>query len=156
MKILFLDYDGVLNKISEKYSTPVIVIDEVMTMAEPELVYRLNLIVDRADVEIVLSSSWRHAPDWRIAMRNSGIVHKILDRTPRYCSWKKYGLSCEMDLVRGHNIQDWLDEHPEVEKYAIVDDASDFLDSQKPNLFETDPAEGLTQEVADSIEAHLS
>lgn len=124
-------------------------------MAEPELVYRLNLIVDRTDAEIVLSSSWRHQPDWREALKASGVFKPLLDRTPRRSDHKKYGIG-HNQLCRGHNIQDWLDDHPEVERYVILDDSSDMLASQLPNFFRTKTTEGLTQEIADAVERHLS
>lgn len=157
MKVLFLDYDGVLNRIHpmQGNSTPILMVGEIMTMAEPELVYRLNLIVDRTECEIVLSSSWRHQPDWKEAMKASGIFKPLLDRTPRYSNHKKYGIT-ESELCRGHNIQDWLDEHPDVMKYAILDDSSDMLLSQQPNFFKTLTHVGLSQEIADAVEKHLS
>lgn len=155
MKVLFLDYDGVINYFTEHYSTPVKMVGDILTMAEPELVYRVNLIQDRTGCEIVLSSSWRHQPDWREAMKASGIFKPLLDRTPRYSSATKYGIESDM-LCRGHNIQDWLDEHPEVTRYAILDDSSDMLASQLPNFFRTDVTKGLTQEIADAVEKHLA
>lgn len=155
MKVIFLDYDGVINRIdSPRYATPVKMVGEIMTMAEPELVYRLNLLVDRTGAEIVLSSSWRHQHDWREALAASGLVKPLLDRTPRYSSPTKYGIN-EIDLCRGHNIQDWLDEHPEVTRYAIIDDSADILPSQMASFFKTETAIGLTQEIADRIERHL-
>lgn len=155
MKILFLDYDGVINKLGQGYSTLTRQMGSSLIMSEPELVYRVNLIVDRTGCEIVLSSSWRHMPDWREALRLSGIVKPLLDRTPLRSDHKKHGCSYE-DLCRGHNIQDWLDEHPEVTRYAILDDSSDMLASQLPNFFRTDTAQGLTQEIADAVQSHLS
>jgi hypothetical protein len=148
MKILFLDYDGVINMFNRdtRYSTPTKDIEGVMTQAEPELVYRVNLIVERTGCEIVLSSSWRHWPDWRDALRLSGIVKPILDCTP----------TAMLLTSRGMEIQHWLIQHPEVERYAIVDDDSDMLKSQLPNFFKTDVRYGLTQEIADAIEQHLS
>lgn len=155
MRVIFLDYDGVLNRIDPPhYKTPETMVGEIMTMAEPELISRLNLLVERTGTEIVLSSSWRHMPDWREAMKASGIVKPLLDRTPRYSDHKKYGIH-HIDLCRGHNIQDWLDAHPEVTRYAIIDDSSDMLASQMPNYFQTRTAEGLTQEIAEAIERHL-
>lgn len=151
--VLFIDIDGVLNRSSKIYATPVVMVGDIMTMADPELVYRLNLLVDRTGAESVLSSSWRHAPDWRETMRASGIVKEFLDRTPRYSSCKKYGIQKD-ELCRGHNIQDWLDAH-KVERYAILDDAADMLASQLPNFFRTNMAHGLTQEIADAVEKHL-
>jgi len=149
VKVLFLDVDGIINK----EGTPVKMVGEIMTIADPEIVYRLNLLIDRTGAEIVLSSSWRHAPTWKEAMKASGIVKPLLDRTPRYSSWKKYKIH-EDELCRGHNIQDWLDEH-EIEKYAIVDDSADMLEHQLPNFFKTKTGEGMTQEIADEIEKHL-
>ncbi len=147
MKVLFLDYDGVINKISPEYSTPTRTFGNIMTMAEPELVYRLNLIVDRTDCEIVLSSSWRHMTDWEEAMKLSGVFKKILDATP---------LRSTLGGSRGHHIKEWLMTRPEVTKYAILDDDADMLEEQQPNFFKTDAATGLTQEIADAVEKHLS
>lgn len=155
MKVIFLDYDGVINRInSPNYATPVVMVGDIMTMAEPELVYRLNILVDRTGAEIVLSSSWRHSPTWREDLRASGVVKPLLDRTPRYSDHKKYGIE-HCDLCRGHNIQDWLDEHSEVERYAILDDSGDMLPSQLHSFFKTDTAHGLTQDIADAVCNHL-
>lgn len=154
--ILFLDYDGVLNRIHPDGSgTPTRIVDGILTMTEPELVYRLNLLVDRTGAEIVLSSSWRHMPDWREAMKASGIVKPLLDRTPRHSDHKKYSIE-HHELCRGHNIQDWLDDHPDVERYAILDDSADMLPHQLRNFFKTETAQGLTKEIADAVERHLS
>ncbi len=156
MKVIFLDYDGVINRIDPpRYHTPTRMVGEIMTMAEPELVYRLNLIVDRTGAEIVLSSSWRHFPDWREALKASGVVKPLLDRTPRRADHRKYGVA-EDELCRGHAIQDWLDEHPDVTRYAIIDDSADMLPTQFPNFFKTDTADGLTQQIADAVEKHLA
>lgn len=58
-------------------------------------------------------------------------------------------------LERGEQIAEWLAEHPEVTRFAIVDDDSDMgdLDSY---LFKTDFNSGLTAEIADRIIEHLS
>lgn len=145
MKVIFLDYDGVLNRIDIKndHFTPQVTINGVSTQADQELVYRLNVLVDRTGAELVLSSSWRMYPDWRKCMGHSGIVKEFYGKTP------------VLSLNRGGEIQLWLDEHPSVEKYAIIDDNSDMLEFQLPNFFKTDMASGLTQEIADAIEKHL-
>ena len=157
-KIIFIDVDGVLNRICEGgISTPIKMVGDIMTMADPELVYRLNLIVDRTGAEMVLSSSWRHLKNWRATMKASGIVKSFLDRTDTQTK-KHGGFSMEggeYRRVRGNVIQAWLNEHP-VERYAIIDDDDDMLASQFPNFFKTDPAFGLTQEIADRIEKHFT
>lgn len=155
MKVIFLDYDGVLNIIDPpRHISKHKGIDGVLVMAEEELVRRLNLIVDRTGAELVLSSSWRHLKEWEKCMRLSGIFKKFIGTTPRHVDHKKFGVGHD-SLVRGHNIQEWLDEHPEVEDYVILDDSADFLPHQESHLFRTKTAEGLTQEVADKVEAYL-
>ena len=47
--------------------------------------------------------------------------------------------------LRGEEIQRWLDAHPGIEQYVIVDDDSDMLDSQKEHFVNTDPEHGLTE-----------
>lgn len=146
IKVIFLDYDGVLNRTEPP--TPTAMVNGIMTMADLEMVYRLNLIVDRTGAEIVLSSSWRHMPNWREAMKASGIVKDILDRTTVTAKHEGEGR-------RGKKIALWLAEHPEVERYAIIDDYADMQPEQLPNFFHTDHRKGLTQDIADAVEKHL-
>jgi hypothetical protein len=141
-KVLFLDIDGVLND----NKTPIrFDVKNIPLHMDPVLVYRLNLIVDRVDCSLVLSSSWRIDKNWRQIMRANGIFGEFLDRTP----------DNRLLTSRGREIKQWLDEHPEVTRYAILDDNADMLDSQKPNFFKTSVLHGLTQEIADAVEAHL-
>lgn len=56
---------------------------------------------------------------------------------------------------RGLEIADWLREHPEVTKYAIIDDDNDFLPDQRPNLFRTHWQSGLQDEHVDKIVEHF-
>ena len=49
--------------------------------------------------------------------------------------------------MKVNEIKQWLDEHPEVEKYACIDDNTDFHKDQK--LFKTQFfGKGLTPEIA--------
>ena len=48
---------------------------------------------------------------------------------------------------RGKEIKKWLDEHPKVGRYVILDDDSfDILPEQKPFLIQTDWAAGIEDE----------
>jgi hypothetical protein len=49
-----------------------------------------------------------------------------------------------MSSVRGLEIQDWLDNHPGVTDFVILDDSSDMAHLM-PKLIQTDDATGLTQ-----------
>lgn len=87
------------------------------------------------------------------ALRATGVVKPLLDRTPSI-HYIGEGEN-ERRAVRGDEIQAWLDAHPEVTKYAILDDDCDMLPSQLHSFFRTDVAQGLTQEIADRVEQHL-
>ena len=104
--------------------------------------------------EVVLSSSWRHYPDAVKIVSDSVVplLGKTGDhkwdgkiRTARGREWPHE--------LRGDEINDWLAEHPEVEKYAILDDDGDFYDDQP--LFQTTFKEGLTDEIAEKVIVHL-
>jgi len=148
MRILFLDMDGVMNNAKSSH------LPDQFFPIEPYAVLLLDRIIQATGCKIVLSSSWRHMPDWREILKKRMPSIEILDRTPRYSSSSKYGVD-ERDLCRGHNIQDWLDEHPEVERYAIVDDSADMLSEHQRHFFKTSWHEGLTEELANSIIADL-
>ena len=137
-KILFLDVDGVANSRDTFTKDPndYFPLDKYMCF----LIGKIKL---DTGCEVVLSSSWRLHPD-SLEVVEKKIV-PIFDITP------------DLDEgIRGDEIQEWLDEHPEVEKYAILDDDGDMLDEQMDNFFETDFETGLTKEIADAVTKHLN
>lgn len=55
------------------------------------------------------------------------------------------GITKNHRTLRGSEIKEFLDEHPEITEYAIVDDDSDMLPSQKvKNFFHIDSYYGLS------------
>ena len=151
MKVIFLDIDGVLN--SEKFwedqtqsfrYTAALkqgkTKDQVRVIAniDPDTVAWVNYIVAMTNAEIVISSTWRS--DWNIPylLRYAGIVKPIYGITP-----------FSKDRHRGTEIKEWLDDHPEVTHYVIIDDDSDMLNEQLNNFVQTGWEEGLNEECAD-------
>lgn len=144
MKVIFLDVDGVLNN----QNTPIRWEDKTLLMNDPTCVFFLNRLVDRTGAELVLSSSWRHDPNWRQNLKDNGVIKDFLDRTPT----KNVG----NETQRGLQINAWLSEHPEVKKFAIIDDNNWMLPDQLASFFKTSWLHGLTEEIADNIERHLA
>lgn len=135
MKVLFLDVDGVLNsRNSTDFRNNLWPVDNYMVF----LVGKIQLDTDCA---IVISSSWRHHPEGMRLMREKFL--NVIDKTPSLG-------------VRGDEIQAWLDAHPDVTTYAILDDDSDMTDEQLPNFFQTTFDDGLTEEIALAVTKHLS
>lgn len=136
MKVLFLDIDGVVNK-RENFNPAgnpgPYPIDRYCAF----LVGKIQL---ETDCVVVLSSSWRHHPDGVKAVEKS--IVKLLDITP-------YRIG-----KRGTEVRAWLKLHPEVERYAILDDDSDFFKNQP--LFKTTFETGLTDEIAAKVIDHLN
>jgi hypothetical protein len=130
MKVLFLDIDGVLNsaKTCCAFGGYPFTMDHIgaFDQAAIRLIQRL---CDQG-VQVVLSSSWRNDKDWETY--GPGLGLPIIDRTPSSMG------------PRGSEIKQWLDAHPEVEQYAIVDDDRDMLAEQLPRFVKTNGEEGLT------------
>lgn len=141
MKILFLDVDGVLNSEDTFFRTKGE--RESLFVIDPHMALLVARIVEATGCQIVLSSSWRNHPDGVAVVERR--VWKILDKTCR--SW--YDKGNDHHSMRGEEIQKWLDEHPEVTRYCILDDDSDMLPHQKH--FKTSWKVGLTAEIADNV-----
>lgn len=112
MKVIFLDIDGVLN--SEKFfmekARDIIALDK-------SKINLLKKIVDVTNAKIVLSSTWRmlpsNHPDYKALMsffEEEGL--SVYDKTPSGSNG------------RGSEIQQWLNNHPEVTDFVILDDDS--------------------------------
>lgn len=150
MKVLFLDIDGVVNKqdnFNPAIKNNLYPIDSYCAF----LVGRIQL---QTGCDVVLSSSWRSHPE---GVQNvSERVVRLLDKTG-YHKWDGVirharGRDWPHEL-RGDEINDWLAKHPEVDKYAILDDDSDFYDDQP--LFKTTFKDGLTDEIAEQVIEYL-
>jgi len=132
MRVLFLDIDGVLRTTGH------------IDILEPALILNLKRIVEEAKVEIVLSSDWRKKfIDRQMVIDQLGFFGlKLFDCTSVRLSHR----------IRWCEIQEWLDEHKEVERFVIVDDDEDARIPDNPNtFFFTDWKKGLTKEKADEI-----
>jgi hypothetical protein len=134
-KVIFLDIDGVLNcqRTSNPRYLPYIIDDALLA--------RLRQLVDRTDASVVLSSTWRYDP--------AGIF-----------SAKRYGIPF-IDVIpdlphepRGKEILQWLQEHPEVTRYIVIDDEDDDLD--RLPLFQPSSGMGLTEEIAAGAAEYLN
>ena len=136
MKVIFLDIDGVVNnKRTEKSFGGFMAVDPAMAA----LVQR---IVRNTGCEIVLSSSWRLFQNGRDEVERK--ICKFADITPI------------LHASRGYEIKVWLTLHPEIEQYAILDDAESILPEQRANLFQTTWESGLTEDIALAVEKHLN
>lgn len=154
MKVLFLDIDGVLNSedfYRERHSRGkrrVVDSDEIC----PTLVDNLNSVLREAGCAVVLSSTWRKftpLKDMVDILRSKGCaIQEFAGATPVLDSQMENGLW--HSPRRGSEIQAWLDDHPSVSKFVIVDDDSD-MDHLAPFLVKTQHKTGLTKEKAQEI-----
>jgi hypothetical protein len=155
MKLIFLDFDGVLNsRQSEIYYTQFhpdkkTMEDRLCPIATSNLLYILK---DHPDTKIVVSSTWRRN-------RTEAVLGEILSR---------YGINPEVVIsktpyygpgeVRGLRIQEWFDTHPEVKPthFVIIDDDADmahFLGT--PHFIKTSTKMGLMYQEVQSILAYF-
>lgn len=163
MKVIFLDFDGVLN--SENFAreqhqkgrrklTMQHILGRDLSMAveqiDPEAIKVMNWLVAAADAHVVISSTWRrlwsmqelkevlkfHGADW---------TDRIIDKTPMKMGY----------VPRGTEIKWWLENQEEagriggepVTSFVILDDDSD-MDPFMDRLVNTDPLVGITMDDA--------
>lgn len=165
MDVLFLDIDGVLNsskslKASNKDTPTRAEEDFVVNLLrtyytgypyctlitdllglEPTCIQNLNLILKATDARVVLSSTWRfshHLIGLTKLLEYRGFKGFLFDITP---------INLIGEEVRGREIQAWLDLHPGVDRFIILDDNKDMA-HLKSHLVLTDRSVGLTKKDA--------
>lgn len=138
MKILFLDFDGVLNSHqsetfwhnkrdqqkweNEMYSSWQGSLKEYLALEFcPIAVSNLEELMRRVpELKIVVSSTWRYGEtveSLKVMFEPFKLIsNAIIDVTPNVCP-----------SPRGNEIQAWLDKHPEIDKFVIVDDDRDMV-----------------------------
>jgi HAD domain in Swiss Army Knife RNA repair proteins len=135
MKVIFLDIDGVLT--SDETPNP----RKFPYIIDSRLLDRFRELVKRTEAKVVLSSTWRVDPVGRLAAKFYGVPFD----------------DCCPDMPgspRCEEMQVWLRQHPEVTRYAVLDDDDDCLDELP--LFQPSSKTGLTREIALGIEEYLA
>lgn len=139
MKIIFLDFDGVLNSLwfffhALRKARDHAIITDPDTELDPKAVKYLNDLVAVSGAKVVISSSWRLVyPIGRLiqVLEGAGFKGEVIDVTPFLRGER-----------RGMEIGAWLGEHPEVESFVILDDKSD-MGWLSHRLVQTDAGKGL-------------
>jgi hypothetical protein len=134
MRVIFLDIDGVLNcKGTPNPRKLPYVVDAV-------LLKRLLQLLDRTGAKAVLSSTWRYDPAGLFSAHQSGVP--FIDVVPDMPK-----------QPRRDEILAWLMAHPEIKRFAVIDDEDDELDDLP--LFQPNPATGLTDQIVEGVAAYL-
>jgi hypothetical protein len=138
VRILFLDIDGVLNRIGfhpgESFG--------LRSWIEPELARRLCRVIEATDAAIVLTSDWRRGrelQDLHEELAAAGVACSLLGTTP------------VLGQVRWREIEAWMaGHHVGLESMVIVDDVYD-MGPLAPRFVRTSPLNGLDEDAARSI-----
>jgi Swiss Army Knife RNA repair-like protein len=159
VKVVFLDFDGVLNSVRyhrARYESGSDMHEGrgARPCLDREAVKVLNSITESTNAVVVVTSTWRTGtPRVKLSewLRDAGFEGIVLGATMRFPG-----------QPRGAEIQDWLDQaaqHPShrlgpVTHFVILDDDTDMLDLY-PKLVHIDDEAGLTAEYLPAILKHL-
>jgi hypothetical protein len=138
LKVVFLDFDGVLN--SKAFFKSPRHEDSEAGALDPEAIARLNRLLAATGAVVVISSSWRHGyPLAALAsmLESRGFVGVVRDKTRDWIS-----PACTQ---RGDEIADWLCDHPECTTYVVLDDGAD-MDAVRERFIQTDVDDGGLQD----------
>lgn len=143
MKVIFLDFDGVIT------------IPETKWHISLEHIKRIKKICDETGAKLVISSSWQRYAGTKNETREErvenwlngilmkgyrGVIKKFFKDYTYDMSGRFYG---EYGNVRGSDIKSWLKRNPNVDNYVIIDDEGDILDEQLFNFVQTDWVFGI-------------
>lgn len=146
MKVIFLDIDGVLNYTQWYVSdrNPGNLYGQEGDI-DPLCSDRINTICRETGAKIVISSDWRLSWPYCIDRLEKGGIDEglIIDRTPEHM-WIEHCTQEFLDYTsRGSEVDDWLSQHPDCDRYVILDDRKDFTEEQQPNFIHVNSMRGL-------------
>lgn len=109
---------------------------------DPLCVKRINLLCENTGAKVVVSSDWRISSGWQNRLEKAGLKN-IIDKTP-ITVFGSYGKTYH--FTRGEEIQMWLEWHPNVSNYVIVDDRDDMQQNQLDHFVHVNAYRGFTNE----------
>lgn len=146
--VLFLDVDGVLN--GHDY-------DQIALSCtlRRSCVLELNRVIEATNCQIVLSSSWRYMvlggaitlAGFAYLLRTHGVTAAI-----RIVGHTDGDAEHRIKDERSAQIKAWLARHPEITRYAVVDDMPEENDAfEGLPLVRTQHRDGLTADDANKL-----
>ncbi len=143
MKVIFLDVDGVLNNDATSTRTK-----QGAEFVDDFLIERLKRLIDETDAAVVMSSSWRYG---RNCKSHNADFNELIEKL------KSHDIDIEDYTPELHitdksmEIDEYLQGHPEVENFVILDD--DRMELHSDHHVRTLNRYGLTDEkVEEAIE----
>ena len=117
-RVLFLDFDGVVN-VPYEYGTPefdAAMAQGVYDFFRPEIVERLDKLIHEFDLHVVISSSWRYSgmEFCQNSLRNAGFSEDVIIEDLTVLS--------EGMPPRYLEILEYLEDHPKISEILILDD----------------------------------
>lgn len=132
MRVVFLDFDGVLNSALFFMTYP-----GKKERLDPAAVKRLDVLVKRAGAKVVVTSSWRakHSVEGLARfLKEAGFSGEVAGVTPDLGAVA----ACDVGFTRCREIEAFLQQHPSVSDYVILDDLflEDLAHAQVKTEFE--------------------
>ena len=137
MKVIFLDIDGVLN--SDEYYRSVDRTIKEWSRFDPRVAKMITNLVEEFSAKIVITSTWRFGA---VKLLNKELKRSGL-RKYLHNDWKSPQVH---PSHRGTEIKMWVDKHPEVVNYLILDDDTNMLEEQVTHFVRTDLRIGMLDE----------
>ena len=140
MKVLFLDFDGVLNssRTCAAFDGYPFNLKGDLPQFDHVAIALIRKVCEQTGCKVVISSTWRRGTSLQEIKDVMDLP--VIDRTPM---GREHGLP--LSAERGHEIANWLERNPHVVQYAIVDDEC-FDIHQRGRLVQTSQEDGLRWE----------
>ena len=137
-RILFLDYDGVVNTPmwNEKGTKVSYGFPRDGKANNFQAVRWVSKFCRSCKFDIVVTSTWREEPNYRECLLEGGLHKDVVIAG---------ALPVDDTKSRGELISDHLLSHPEIKYYIIADDEDDLLPAQLPHLVKTNAAYGFLE-----------
>ena len=146
--VLFLDMDGVLCTVRAHYAYGMDKAGKrLMRALDPISIMLVDRLCEDFNLQIVVSSTWRGDNDCGIVLKSLLNSHGL--KAQFHKDWRtdhEFTFS-KPNGLRDREIEEWLDNHPEIKRFVILDDeCMRFMHSNKlkNNFVNTHPEDGVT------------
>ena len=137
-RVLFLDYDGVVNTLmwNDKGTRVSYNFPKDNKVNNFQAVQWVSEFCLKCKYDIVVTSSWREDRNYKECLINGGLK-KGIEITG--------SLPINYEKTRGELIQEYVNSHPEIKYYIIVDDETDILPEQTSYFVKVNPSYGFNE-----------